>query len=80
MFRRIKDFLYAVTHASGRLFDLTAELGLFQLSLWVGREDPDAVNFAVEASLTYGRLYGGSSLAVAVEVGVIKVELYLTRN
>ena len=78
MFNKIRDFLYRVVHTSGRLFDLTTNLGPFQVSLWVGREDPDAVRFAVEGSFTYG-LNGAPSLAVEVEVGVITVQFYLTK-
>ncbi len=78
MFNKIGNFLYRVVHASGRLFDLQANLGPFQASLWVGREDPDSVRFAVDVHFDYGS-YSGPSLAVEVEVGVIVVQFYLTK-
>ena len=78
MFSKIRDFLYRVVHTSGRLFDLTTNLGPFQASLWVGREDPDSVRFAVDGHFDYGS-YSGPSLAVEVEVGVIAVQFYLTK-
>ncbi|KKL18536.1 hypothetical protein LCGC14_2474520 [marine sediment metagenome] len=79
MFRRIRDFLYRVTHASGQLFYLTANLGPFDARLWVGREDPDAVAFALDIDLDYGPIFG-PQLSARVEVGVIEVQLDLTKN
>ncbi|KKK53564.1 hypothetical protein LCGC14_3093540 [marine sediment metagenome] len=79
MLNKIKAFLYLVTHASGRLLDLTVNLGPFHSQLWVGREDPNTVSFAVEAECYYGP-YGTPSLAISVRVGVIQVELILTRS
>ncbi len=81
MLNKIKVFLYLVTHASGRLLDLTADLGPFHSQLWVGREDPNTVSFAIEATVYYGPPgLSDPSLALSVEVGVIKVELFLTRS
>ena len=79
MFRRIRDFLYAVAHVHGRLFTLGVEFGPFSAELYVGREEPDAVRFALDVEILYGT-FGVPILAAAVEVGVIKVELSLTRS
>ncbi len=80
MLRKIKDFLYRVVHTSGRLFDFTAHLGPFQISLWVGREDPDSVRFKIEGDFNYSPYAADPSLTVEVEVGVIVVQLYLTKS
>ena len=78
MFRKIQMFLYAVTHAHGRLFALTAELGPFHGQLWVGRENPAAVGFSIDVEFTY---YAGfPALDASVKAGVIEVQLYLTKN
>ncbi len=79
MFSKIRAFLSRVVHASGKLFEVTVTFGPLHSQLWVGREDPDSVSFLVEANLYYGP-HGDPSLAVSVEVGVIKVELYLTKT
>jgi hypothetical protein len=79
MFRKIKDLLYAVVHAHGRLFGLTANLGPIHASLWVGRENPDAVSFALTVALDYGA-YLPPALAIEAEVGVIKIAFYLARE
>ena len=79
MLNKIKAFLYAVTHASGRLFEVTVNFGPLRGQVWVGREDPNSVSFAVEADAYYGP-YGSPSLNATVRVGVIEVELFLTKN
>ncbi len=78
MLTKIKSFLYALTHAAGRLFGLTADVGPFRAALWVGRTDSASVSFAADVTLNYHPGY--PALAANVSVGVIEVELSLTRN
>jgi hypothetical protein len=78
MFSKIKAFLSRVVHATGRLLGLKVDLGPFQLSLWVGREDPDTVSFAVD--ITYSYYPGYLRLDANVAVGVIMVELSLMKS
>lgn len=79
MLNKIKTFLYRVTHASGRILGLKVDLGPFCLSLWVGREDPDTVRFAIDVEFIYDDP-GHPLLDASVEVGVVRVELSLTRS
>ena len=79
MFSKIKAFLYRVTHASGRILGLEVNLGPFCLHLWVGREEAAVVRFAVDVEFVYEDPEC-PLLDAAVEVGVIKVELTLTRS
>ena len=78
MLTKIKSFLYAVTHATGRILGLTADVGPFHASLWVGREDPKAVGIAADVTLSY---WGGPPvLDATVTVGVITVTLSLSKS
>jgi len=79
MLTKIKTFLYRVTHATGRILSLDVNLGPFQLGLWVGREEAAVVRFAVDVEFIYDS-YDYPMLDATVEVGVIKVELSLTRS
>ena len=76
MVHKIGELLYKVVHISGRLFFLSADVGAVHSSIWVGRESPDKVRFALDVDLDYGPEYG-PSLNVIVEVGVVRVEFYL---
>lgn len=79
MLNKIKAFLYAVTHASGRVFGVKVHLGPFCLTLWVGREEAAVVRFAIDVEFVYDTP-GDPLLDASVEVGVIKVELSLSRS
>ncbi len=79
MLNKIKVFLYVVTHAAGRILGLDVNLGPFHLSLWVGREDGAVVRFAVDVEFIYD-CPGYPMLDASVEVGVIRVELSLSRS
>ena len=78
MLSKVKAFLYAVTHVPGRILGLTADVGPFHVSLWVGREDPKAVGLAADVTLSYWA--GFPVLDATVTVGVITVTLSLTKS
>ncbi len=77
MIQKIKDLLSRGVHATGCLFHLKLEVGSLYSSLWVGRENPDVVRFDLNVELDYGPDFG-PCLNVVLEVGVIRIELYLT--
>ena len=79
MIQKIKDLLYRGVHASGCLFHLKLEVGSLYSSLWVGRENPDVVCFDLNVGLNYGPDFG-PSLRISIELGVIKIELFLINH
>ena len=79
MLNKVKAFLYAVTHATGRILGLKVHLGPFSLDLWVGRVLPTNVAFSVSLDFDYYSLTRPMLMA-GVEVGIIEASLTLTRS